>query len=135
MSVDVSKSSPVVVASPSEPGTPAAIIGLSSFDKLPPMPVAVLLVFDQPIDVPIDTIKNALSRAMVHYQPVAGRLAAGAGGELHIACTGEGVPFVGVSASCSLDEVATASPPLLIKDLSVRYPIEYCRLTGALLLI
>jgi hypothetical protein len=67
MSVVVRKSSPVVVLGPSEPGTPASIISLSSFDKFPPMPVSILLIFDQPIDAPVETIKKALSRALVHY--------------------------------------------------------------------
>ncbi|CAM0909372.1 unnamed protein product [Alopecurus aequalis] len=96
------------------------------------VPATVLLMFDQPIDDPVETIKTALSRALVHYYPMAGRLVVGADGELHIACTGEGVPFVGASASSSLDEVLTALP---LMDLSVRYPADCCRLSDALLQI
>ncbi|KAM0920239.1 hypothetical protein ACQ4PT_007641 [Festuca glaucescens] len=135
MSIVVSKSSPVVVVGQSEPATPASIINLSSFDKcFVPFPTAALLLFDQPIDDTIETIKKALSQALVHYHPMAGRLATGADGEIHITCSGEGVSFVGASASCSLDELSTTSP-LLLKDLTLRYPGEYCCLSDALLLM
>ncbi|XP_047078520.1 acyl transferase 15-like [Lolium rigidum] len=135
MSAVVSKSSPVVVVGQSEPATPASIINLSSFDNcFVPFPTAALLLFDQPIDDTIETIKKALSQALVHYHPMAGRLATGADGELHIACTGEGVSFVAASASCSLVELSTTSPQLL-KDLTLRYPGEYCSLSDALLLM
>uniref|UniRef100_A0A453T2L7 3'-N-debenzoyl-2'-deoxytaxol N-benzoyltransferase n=1 Tax=Aegilops tauschii subsp. strangulata TaxID=200361 RepID=A0A453T2L7_AEGTS len=101
MSIGVSKSLPVVVVGPC-----AGIVHLSSFDRcIAPIPVTLLLVFDQPIDGPVETIKKALSRALAHYPPMAGRLAAtGDDGELHIACTGEGVSFVGAAVSCALDD-------------------------------
>jgi hypothetical protein len=136
MSIAVTKSSPVVVVAPSELRTATGgVINLSSFDKcFAPIPVQLLLVFDQPIDDPVETIKKALSQALVHYHPMAGRLVAGADGEpIHISCTGEGVPFVGAFASCALDQVATW--PLLVGDLAVRYPAEYCRPSDALLLM
>lgn len=132
MSVVVTKSSPVVIG-PSEPGTPTGNVNLSSFDKcVVPFPVTSFLVFDHPIDEPVETIKRALSQALVHYHPIAGRLAAGADdGEVRIACTGEGVPFVGASTSCALEEVTMA----LLKDLAVHYPAEFCRHTDPLLLM
>ncbi|KAK1620809.1 hypothetical protein QYE76_026326 [Lolium multiflorum] len=121
MSAVVSKSSPVVVVGQSEPATPGSIINLSSFDNcFVPFPTAALLLFDQPIDDTIETVKKALSQALVRYHPMAGRLATGSDGELHIACTGEGVSFVAASASCSLDELSTTSP-LLLKDLCLGF--------------
>ncbi|KAF6998338.1 hypothetical protein CFC21_014462 [Triticum aestivum] len=136
MSIVVSKSSPVVVTGPSEPGmATGGIINLSSFDKcFAPVPVGLLLIFDQPINEPVETIKKALSQALVLYQPMAGRLVTGPDGEpIHILCTGEGVLFVGASASCALDQFTTS--PLLAGDLAPRYPAEYCRAYDAMLLM
>uniref|UniRef100_A0A453A7K0 Uncharacterized protein n=3 Tax=Triticinae TaxID=1648030 RepID=A0A453A7K0_AEGTS len=127
MSIIVTKSSPVVVTGPSELGTATGgIINLSSFDKcFAPVPVGLLLIFDQPINEPIETIKKALSQALVLYQPMAGHLVTGPDGEpIHILCTGEGVSFVGASANCALDQFTTST--LLLGDLAVRYPAEYC---------
>ncbi|KAF7005489.1 hypothetical protein CFC21_020608 [Triticum aestivum] len=127
MSIIVTKSSPVVVAGPSELGTATGgIINLSSFDKcFAPVPVGLLLIFEQPINEPIETIKKALSQALVLYQPMAGRLVTGPDDEpIYILCTGEGVLFVGASASCALEQFRTS--PLLLGDLAVRYPAEYC---------
>ncbi|XP_044959035.1 acyl transferase 15-like [Hordeum vulgare subsp. vulgare] len=129
----VSKSMPAVVAGPC-----AGIVHLSSFDRcIPPVPVTLLLVFNQPIHDPVEAIKKALSQALMHYPPMAGRLASTGDddGELHhVACTGEGVPFVGASASCALDDEATRSA-LLLGDLAVGYPAEYCRLSDPFLLM
>ncbi|KAM0850241.1 hypothetical protein ACQ4PT_053212 [Festuca glaucescens] len=134
MRVIVTKSSPVVVVGASEPETATGdIIDLTSFDKcFAPSPTTLLFVFDQPIDDPVETIKKALSQALVHYPPMAGRLA-GADKEepTHIVCTGEGVPFVAAAASCALDDAG----PLHLLDLAVRYPAEYCRLIDPLLLM
>ncbi|KAL6653191.1 hypothetical protein ACP70R_012116 [Stipagrostis hirtigluma subsp. patula] len=131
----VTKSSPVVVVPAAlEPATTVpegATVGLSSFDKcVVPFPVTTLLVFDRPIHEPVETIKAALSLALAHYRPLAGRLD-GKGG---IACTGEGVTFVAATASCTLEELAAASTALL-KDLAVSYPCELCRDDEPLLLV
>ncbi|OEL15950.1 hypothetical protein BAE44_0023032 [Dichanthelium oligosanthes] len=91
----VTKSSPVLVV-PSESATatpPVAgdTVALSSFDLcMLPFPMKLLLAFDRPIHQPVEMIKRALSRALAHYHPVAGRLDGNGG----IACTGEGVAFV-----------------------------------------
>ncbi|KAF7013509.1 unnamed protein product [Triticum aestivum] len=138
MSDAVVTKSPVVVVGPSEPGTPTGTISLSSFDKVQiPIPMALLLVFDEPIDDPAETIKKALSRALVPYYPMAGRLVAGADDDvyLNISCTGEGVPFVAASASCALEQAMTAPSMGLLRELTVRYPGELCRLSDALLLM
>jgi hypothetical protein len=136
--VVVIKSSPVVVIpSESEPEPVPLLAGetvsLSSFDKcVAPFPVTMLLGFDLPIHAPVEAIKGALSRALAHYRPVAGRLSTGPGdGEVSIACTGEGVAFVGASANCTLAEATTAQ----LKDLVVRYPGDFCRDTDPLLLL
>ncbi|WVZ83357.1 LOW QUALITY PROTEIN: hypothetical protein U9M48_030515 [Paspalum notatum var. saurae] len=129
----VTKSSPVVVV-PSESGKttppPAAYtIALSLFDLIMlPFPMKLVLAFDRPIHEPVETIKRALSRALHHYQPVAGCL----DGEGGIACTGEGVAFVAASASCALDE---AMATLQEMDLTSRFPGVFCCDTDPLLLV
>ncbi|KAL6847168.1 hypothetical protein ACP4OV_023021 [Aristida adscensionis] len=111
----VSKSSPVMVKPSSEP-TPtsgAGAIKLSSLDKnYIGLMTTSLLMFEHPIhggdgDAPAETIKRALSQALVHYSPISGRFVAAAGdddGEVYIQCNGAGVAFVAASANCSLRE-------------------------------
>ncbi|WVZ83362.1 hypothetical protein U9M48_030520 [Paspalum notatum var. saurae] len=130
----VTKSSPVVVV-PSESKqttTPPAshTVALSSFDLcMLPFPMKLVLAFDRPIHEPVETIKRALSRALDHYQPVAGRLDSEGG----IACTGEGVVFVAASASCALDEAMAST--LQEMDLTVSCPGVFCRDADPLLLV
>ncbi|CAN6227402.1 unnamed protein product [Urochloa humidicola] len=123
----VTKGSPAVIRpSELEPSTPPAsddTVPLSSFDScMPPFPGTMLLVFDREIEEAVDTIKAALSRALAHYPPVAGRIAGDGSG---IACTGEGVTFVPASASCSLSEAVVPE----MDDLSVSYPGLLCQVT------
>ncbi|CAN6270549.1 unnamed protein product [Urochloa humidicola] len=131
----VTKASPVVVRPSSElelgtPTPPSDTVALSPFDRLvPPIPATSLFVFDHPIDEPAENIKRALSRALAHYRPVAGRLN-GAGG---IACTDDGVTFVAASASCTLRDVTAAA--LLETDLAVLYPGLLCREADPLLMV
>ncbi|CAM0913694.1 unnamed protein product [Alopecurus aequalis] len=127
MSVVVTKSSPVLVRPSSDPADSSSHIKLSSVDECyASLPVTCLLVFDHPIDDPVVTIKHALSQALVHYSAIAGRLA----DDNRILCTGEGVMFVGASASRAL--VPTLPP---INDLALRYPGELCRHGEPLLLM
>jgi hypothetical protein len=80
MSTIVTKSSPVVVGPATSPATPTVEhIKLSSFDKaLAFSPFTSFLVFDHAIHEPAETVRSALSRALVHYFPVAGRAVVGA---------------------------------------------------------
>ncbi|KAL6841043.1 hypothetical protein ACP4OV_029012 [Aristida adscensionis] len=114
---------------------------LSSFDcSLAGISATSLLVFDQPIKEPIETIKRAMSQALVHYYPIAGRLCIPENdNELPIiACTGEGVFFWGASAKCTLESVNFSSPTSLkelLKDLAVYVPSGGWRHTDPLLLM
>ncbi|XP_044330101.1 acyl transferase 15-like [Triticum aestivum] len=129
----VTKSAPVLVAGP--PGGDDAVVHLtSSFDRIvPPIGVTALLLFDRPIPEPADTIRTALSRALAHYRPVAGRLAADADadGKLLRIEGAAGVPFVAASASYALADVTVP----LLGGLAARYPGRLCRHADPLLLV
>ncbi|KAM0905223.1 hypothetical protein ACQ4PT_017508 [Festuca glaucescens] len=88
---------------------------------------------------PAETVRRALSRALVHYHPIAGRLAACTGGgdsDFQIACTGEGVAFVAATANCTLEDARFLHTPLAIPlaDLAFRYGGR-CRLSDPLLMV
>ncbi|GJN35852.1 hypothetical protein PR202_gb24664 [Eleusine coracana subsp. coracana] len=125
MTITVTKSSPVLVGPATAP-PPAEHVKLTSFDKaLAFFPVTSFHVFDHAIPEPAETVRRGLSRALVHYFPVAGRLVVVAGDDdLRIACTGEGVSFVAATADCSLADVKLLDPPFgndnapLMRDLA-----------------
>ncbi|KAG5562895.1 hypothetical protein RHGRI_005584 [Rhododendron griersonianum] len=56
-------------------------------------------------EVLVGVIKNALSKALVHYYPVAGRLAVDSNGRPVVDCTGEGAVFVEAKADCGIEEI------------------------------
>lgn len=56
-------------------------------------------------------IKDALSKVLVHYYPLAGRLTISAEGKLIVDCTGEGAVFVEAEADCSIEEIGDITKP------------------------
>jgi hypothetical protein len=140
MSLVVRKSSPMVVRPSSEPATTSrGTVKLSSFDKgMCNIPTTSLLVFEQPLRNAAEAIQAALSLALAHYYPVAGRMVAGGGGGsggdgdddvYYIDCNGEGVAFVAASASQALKEV------ICFDDLAAYYPDMACGPGDPLLLM
>ena len=137
-----------MVVRPSEPTTAATsggAIKLSSFDGPYAMfPITAILAFEHPIREAAETVKRALSRALVPYYPISGRIVAGPGGddeEVHIRCSGEGVTFVTASANCALKDAEffarsadTRTTPLL-DELAVYYPAERCGPADPLMMI
>ncbi|KAF8736408.1 hypothetical protein HU200_014342 [Digitaria exilis] len=68
---------------------------------------------------------HALSRALVYYYHIAGRLCVGAGDQqdhLMVSCTGEGVLFIAAFARCSLREIGMLDVPFKAKHLSALAP-------------
>lgn len=53
----------------------------------------------------VDVIKEALSKVLVHYYPLAGRLTISPEGKLIVDCTGEGAVFVEAEADCSIEDM------------------------------
>ncbi|KAK8456997.1 hypothetical protein SEVIR_3G110700v4 [Setaria viridis] len=144
MSVTVTKFPPVLVgpATAPEPAAEATVyINLSSFDRaLAFFPVTSFHVFDRAIGAPAETVRGAMSRALVHYFPVAGRIVAAAadGERLRIACTGEGVSFVAATADRSLADAGLLDPPsgaALLDELAVGVGAEGFRPSDPLLLV
>ncbi|CAL5035619.1 unnamed protein product [Urochloa decumbens] len=136
MSSCVTKSLPFLVA-PSE-ATPAGSIFLTSMDSaLASLPMAALFVFEHPIDQPAETIRRALSLALVPYYPIAGRLITVGGHGLKIACTGEGVAFLAASARCTLRDarLSDPAPAIPVEDLTVTYAGQYNNKDPPLLLM
>ncbi|KAF8666075.1 hypothetical protein HU200_053784 [Digitaria exilis] len=131
----VTKSLPFLVA-PSE-ATPAGTVRLTSMDSaLASLPMAAVFVFEHPIDQPAETIRRALSRALVPYYPIAGRLTVGEHGP-RIACTCEGVAFVAASARCTLHDARLTDrrPAIPAEDLTVTYAGQYNQKDSPLLLM
>ncbi|BFG30729.1 hypothetical protein CerSpe_170040 [Prunus speciosa] len=61
---------------------------------------------------PVEVIKEALSRALVYYYPMAGRLREGPNRKLMVECNGEGVLFIGANADVTLAQLGdTIAPP------------------------
>ncbi|XAR50360.1 Omega-hydroxypalmitate O-feruloyl transferase [Bertholletia excelsa] len=56
-------------------------------------------------------IKDALSKVLVHYYPLAGRLAISPEMKLIVDCTGEGGVFVEAEANCRIDEIGDNTKP------------------------
>ncbi|PIN19381.1 Omega-hydroxypalmitate O-feruloyl transferase [Handroanthus impetiginosus] len=65
------------------------------------------------------TIKEALAKILVHYYPLAGRLAISPEGKLIVDCTGEGAIFVEAEACCAIQELG---------DMTNLDPLTLCKL-------
>ncbi|KAL6839764.1 hypothetical protein ACP4OV_030452 [Aristida adscensionis] len=138
MSFLVTKLSPPALVAPSAP-TPAGELPLSSTGKSRRfLPFTSFHVFHRPIAEPAETIRRALSGALVHYYPVAGRIVAGGDHQedARLACTGEGVAFAAAAASCTLEDAGLLHPPPAIRlaDLALRYGGR-CRPADPLLMV
>ncbi|KAF7018539.1 hypothetical protein CFC21_031820 [Triticum aestivum] len=62
---------------------------------------------------PVDIIRRALSEALVHYYPLAGRLLEVENRKLAVDCTGEGVTFVEADADVRLADLEADVPGLM----------------------
>ncbi|KAK1402679.1 benzyl alcohol O-benzoyltransferase-like [Heracleum sosnowskyi] len=54
---------------------------------------------------PVKVIRDALSRTLVFYYPLAGRVREGAGRKLGVECTGEGVMFIEADADVTIEQL------------------------------
>lgn len=54
---------------------------------------------------PTHVIKDAISKVLVHYYPLAGKLKRESDGRLQLTCNGDGVPFLVATANCQLSSL------------------------------
>lgn len=94
--------------------TPSETLDLSTIDCLPGLnaKVRTFHVFSSAHN-PAKVIKDALSRALVHYYPLAGRLVRSLKGELQVECNSQGAWFVEATADCTLEDINNLSHPLV----------------------
>ncbi|KAK4395579.1 Omega-hydroxypalmitate O-feruloyl transferase [Sesamum angolense] len=73
----------------------------------------------------VEVIKNALSKVLVHYYPLAGRLTISPEMKLIVDCTGEGAVFVEAEAECELEELGdiTKPDPVTLGSLFTTFPV------------
>ena len=67
----------------------------------------------------VEILKAALAKALLHFYPLAGRVAVGEDGRLEIQCTGEGVLFVVARSTCTLDVLSDFTPSKEMRQLFV----------------
>ena len=132
MIVAVRKSSPAVIRPPElVTTTTRAAVKLTSINRIfVEIPFTVLLVFEHLGHEAVEGVRRALSQALVHYYPFAGRISssgAGDDGGFSIRCTGEGVEFVTGSVVCGLTEAnifgELSGAKALFDELTVYYPV------------
>ncbi|ONK68961.1 uncharacterized protein A4U43_C05F17840 [Asparagus officinalis] len=58
----------------------------------------------------VETLKSSLSKALVHFYPLAGRLEVGEDGRVEINCTGEGVLFTVVQSEYGVEKFGDFAP-------------------------
>lgn len=66
---------------------------------------------DKGNDTAVQVIKDALSKALVYYYPLAGRLTISPEMKLIVDCSGEGAVFVEAEADCDLKELGDITKP------------------------
>ncbi|KAE9602697.1 hypothetical protein Lal_00049792 [Lupinus albus] len=76
----------------------------------------------------VEVIKTSLSKVLVHYYPLAGRLGISSEGKLVVNCTGEGVMFVEAEANnCMIDDIGDMNNPDLANLGKLVYDIPGAR--------
>lgn len=125
----------IIFIKPSKP-TPTTILSLSSIDNDPMINFSVqtLHVYRSPnhdsphstkLD-PTNVIKEALSKALFYYYPLAGKLERHADGKLRINCTSQGVPFIEAICYCDLSSLCylDGNDVEMAKHFEIHFPSE-----------
>ncbi|KAK9279328.1 hypothetical protein L1049_013007 [Liquidambar formosana] len=113
----------VVLVKPSKP-TPSEVLSVSTLDNDHNLEILCQTVFvyqanvtpsygnthDLPLNLssqadPACVLKEALSKVLVYYYPLAGKLKRHSDGKLRINCNGDGVPFLEATANCHLSSL------------------------------
>ncbi|KAE9594223.1 hypothetical protein Lal_00001131 [Lupinus albus] len=99
----------VVHVKPSKP-TPSIVLPLSALEHRPyPDSIwPIVHVYQSPSNGQLDpafVLKQALSKALVYYYPLAGKLVKQPNGKVAINCNNDGVPFLEAIANCELSSL------------------------------
>ncbi|KAM3741804.1 hypothetical protein ACB098_07G024900 [Castanea mollissima] len=111
------KSNSIVI--PSDP-TPSGLFQLSENDQAAQWthtPVIHIYKPNNNIPSSFKKMKNALSRALIHFYPLAGRLRWKEGGQLELDCNAMGVQVLEAYANAKLDELGDFAPIGVVEDL------------------
>ncbi|KAG0485740.1 hypothetical protein HPP92_009819 [Vanilla planifolia] len=108
----VKQGEPILVPPAEE--TPRVPYFLSNLDQNVAVIIKTVFCFkskDEGNERAAKVIKDALAKVLVHYYPLAGRLAISVEGKLMVDCTGEGVLFVEAEADCNMADVGDIDKP------------------------
>lgn len=102
----------VILVKPAEP-TPSEVLSFSTIDNDRNLEILCQTVYvykansstNQDDSDPGLVIKEALSRVLVYYYPLAGKLKRGKDGKLRITCNADGVPFLEANTDCELSSL------------------------------
>ncbi|GMY20181.1 spermidine hydroxycinnamoyl transferase-like [Fagus crenata] len=114
----ITSTSPV---GPSKP-TPSGLLWLSESDQIAPWTHAPLVYIyrhnsNNTIPFVMETMRNSLSEALVHYYPLAGRLHWIEGGRLELDCNAMGAQLLEAYSEAKLDELGDFAPTDTVQDL------------------
>ncbi|XP_030538895.1 omega-hydroxypalmitate O-feruloyl transferase-like [Rhodamnia argentea] len=102
-SLIVERSVPVPVLPEEE--TPGGSLFLSKLDQATNFFASIVYSFDRSDPNMVDVMKQTLSKVLVHYYPLAGRLAKTSQWKLTVDCNKLGVPFLEASANCNIEDL------------------------------
>ncbi|KAK8672434.1 hypothetical protein V6N13_110804 [Hibiscus sabdariffa] len=121
MEKSIGKVSPLITVKQEEPAlvcpaqeTPKGLYFLSNLDQNIAVIVRTIYCFksdEKGNGNAAQVIKDALSKVLVHYYPLAGRLTISSEGKLIVDCTGEGVVFVEAEADCKMEDIGDITKP------------------------
>lgn len=110
--LDVKRGGPSLVPPAEE--TEKGLYFLSNLDQNIAVPVRTVYCYKSETRGNEDAatvVKDALSKILVPYYPMAGRLTISSEGKLIVDCTGEGAVFVEAEANCEIEEIGDLTRP------------------------
>lgn len=110
--LSVKKEEPTLVPPAEE--TEKGLYYLSNLDQNIAVIVRTIYCFKSDLkgnEEAVEIIKSALSKVLVHYYPLAGRLSISTEGKLIVDCTGDGVVFVEAEANCEMEKIGDITKP------------------------
>ena len=78
----------------------------------------------------VEFVDNAMSKVLVRYHPLAGRLMTSSEGKLVVDCSGEGALFIEAEANCKMNDIGDTpkSDPATLGKLVYEIPGAQIRL-------